>query len=432
MPGAAAGALHLAHSGVVFTPWVAVNLRRLLFEVTELVTHRLVSIAILVVSLAVSSPTWSMSRTTGSVHLSPYAGLAWYMAGFELGPWDQYLVNEITPDLERLSTRELPRISWLHVDESIILPEFAVPLIRADKRAPLKLSFRRISSSLLLSDSLADSTGGSDRFQQSMVVSGITHSVSDNSDVTVSAVLARQRFGTAAMNLSSSSRLAPDARLDGSVRDPGRAEVSSGTGLRFALNSEVASGVRLEAAFQSRINMDEFATVRGVHGATAELDIPPRLQLGLQLHATPHSWLNVGVSQIFYSDIGAFPSRSLPARFTALLGDRNSPNFAWDDLTVYRLGWRWRAASDVELSVDYLTRTQPRPTAPTLAAALQSELASNAVVAGLSKAVGERSRLHLNAAYAPPEYAFGGNVLGVVTDKLDQDLEVQATLSFDF
>lgn len=396
--------------------------------------HRLVSIAVLTVSLAVAAPASSMPRVSGSVHLSPYAGLAWYMAGFELGPWEQYLVNEITPDLERLSAREIPNVSWLQFDESIILPDFALPLIRSGEGVPIKLAFSQARTSLLLGESLARNIRDVERFQQSIVMPGVTHRFTDSSDLTLSAVLASQRFGTAALNLEpASKRLGLDGRAGEVYFDPARTEVSHGTGLRFALSSELATGVRLEAAFQSRINMDEFASMRGVHGASAELDIPPRLQVGLQLHATPRSWFNVGVSQIFYSDIGAFPSRSLPARFTALLGDRNSPSFAWDDLTVYNLGWHWRAPDDdVEFFVDYRTRTQPRPTAPTLAAALESELASNAVVAGLSKGVGKRSRLHLNAAYAPPEYAFGGNLLGVVSNELDQGLEVQAMLSLDF
>lgn len=396
--------------------------------------HRLLSILVLTVALVLASPAWSMSRMSGSMQLSPYAGLAWYVAGFELGPWDQYLVHEITPELERLSARELPHVSWLQIDETIILPEFALPLLQSQGRSPLRLSFRQGRAGLLLSEPLVDSIRGANRFQQSVVMPGVSHRVGANSDLTVSAVLASQQFGTAAMNFqSSNARLGQADPADLLVFDPSRTEVSNGTGLRFALSSQVVTGVRLEAAFQSRINMDEFATVRGVHGASAELDIPPRLQLGLELHTTSRSWFNLGVSQIFYSDVGAFPSRSLPARFTALLGDRNSPSFAWDDLTVYSLGWRWRADDDdVELFVDYRTRTQPRPTAPKLADALQSELASNAVMAGLSKGVGERTRLHLNAAYAPPEYAFGGNFLGVVSDELEQDFEVQAMLSLDF
>ena len=54
------------------------------------------------------------------------------------------------------------------------------------------------------------------------------------------------------------------------------------------------------------------------------------------------------------------------------------------------------------------------------------------MVFGYSRRTGDRSRLNLSAAYAPSEYAFGGSVLGVTTDELDQRFEVEAmwTLSF--
>ncbi|NBB92490.1 MAG: hypothetical protein GVY32_04885 [Gammaproteobacteria bacterium] len=396
---------------------------------TAFVKQRLVTVLVLATCL-MAAPAWSAPRIGGS-YLSSQAALAWYVAGFELGPWEQYLIHELTPDLERLASRELPRISWLEFDDAIILPEFARSLAGEPDRPPVFLTLRQVRASLMLPESLASNFSETRRFEQSLVMPGVTHRVSGNSALTVSAVLASQRFGAAGMNLQPSDVLLdrPDGRY-GYVAQ--RSEVSHGTGIRFAFSGEVARGVRMEAAFQSRIDMDEFASVRGVHGTNAELDIPPRLQLGLEFHTGNSSWLNLGVSQIFYSDVGAFPSRSLPARFTALLGDRNSPQFAWDDLTVYSLGWRWQAREDVEVFVDYRTRTQPSPSAPTLAAALDSELASNALLAGLSKDVGERSRLHFNAAYAPPEFAFGGNVLGVVSDKLDQGLEVQAMFSLAF
>jgi hypothetical protein len=397
------------------------------------VANRVLSTAVLLIALTASSASWAMARVSGTVHMAPYASLGWFMAGFELGAWEDYLVSELTPDLERLSSRELPHVTWLKLDEAVLLPEFARPLLQGHSRVPLRLSFRQTQMGSLLGESLTGGLQELESFRRSIVMSGVTHSVTPTSDLTVSAILASQRFGTANMNLQpATNRGTLPVENDDLLFDPVRSEVSHGTGLRLALSSELTTGVRLEAAFQSRVNMDDFASMRGVHGASAELDIPPRLQVGVELHATPRSWFNFGVSQIFYSDVGAFPSRSLPARFTALLGDRNSPIFAWDDLTVYSLGWRWLAADDVELFVDYQTRTQPSPSAPTLAAALDSELASNAFMAGLSKGVGENSRLHLNAAYAPPEYAFGGNLLGVVSEDLDQGLEVQAMLSFDF
>lgn len=395
------------------------------------VKQRLAIILLLVIGLTATAPAFSMPRYAAPL-FSSQVGLAWYMVAFELGPWEQYLIHELTPDLERLSPRELPHISWLHLDEAMILPEFARSLIGGAERASLAMSMRQFRSSLLVPGLPSGGNPGELRvFEQAMVMPGLTRRLSDRSAMTVSAVLASQRYGAAEMNLQTADRPL-DFMLDYTGYDPYRTEVSHGTGLRFAFNSELTAGVRLEAAFQSRINMDEFASLRGLHGIGAELDIPPRIQLGLELSTGDRSHFNFGVAQIFYSDVSAFPSRALPARFTALLGDRNSPQFNWGDLTVYSLGWHWNIDSDVEVFLDYRTRTQPRPTDPGLAAALNSELASNAFLAGVSKGVGKFSRIHLNAAYAPPEFAFGGHVLGVVSDKFDQGLEVQAMLSMSF
>lgn len=391
---------------------------------------RLIPIVVLTVTLGLAAPAQSAPRAPGGLQLTPYAGVAWYLIGFELGPWEQYLIHELTPDLDRLAPKEAPRISWLQVDERVIVPEFALSLFEKPQTS-IALSLRESRTTLLMENAGGSRLRRGSRFEQSLIMPGLTHKMADGSALSVSAVLARQRFGAPEMNLERS-----DERIDPGgpylpYYDPTYSEVSRGTGLRFALSSEVVSGLTMEAAFQSRIGMDEFASVNGVHGTNAKLDIPPRVQFGMAVHATPRSWLNFGVSQIFYSDVGAFPSRALPARFTALLGDRNSPQFAWEDLVVYNLGWHWRHDSDLEIFVDYRTRSQPRPSAPSLAAALDSELAQNMFMVGFSKGVGS-SRFELNAAYAPPEYAFGGNVLGVVTDKLDQGVELQALLKYEF
>ena len=358
-----------------------------------------------------------------------YSNLAWFLVAFELGPWEEYLIHELTPDLDRLTVDGSPRITWLTLDEGVLLPDFAVSLMQPRHAMPtLSIAVRSLVASS--HNGAAPKLNDAQRLHRSMLMPGVTTRVSDRSALTVSAVLATQRFVAAGMNLSEQDQLFTES-------SPGRGyygpeDVSHGAGIRFAMSGELMQRLTVEAAFQSRIAMNEFASVRGVHGSRAELDIPSRIQLGLQLQTTPRASINLGVSQIFYSEVGAFPSRALPARFNALLGDSTSPQFDWDDLMVYSVGWSWQHESALELFVDYLTRSQPRPSAPSLASALAPELAQNALLIGLNKGLGERSRIQFSAAYAPPEYAFGGNVLGVLSDRLDQSLEVQAMWRHDF
>lgn len=356
------------------------------------------------------------------------SNLAWFLVAFELGPWEEYLIHELTPDLERLTGDVSPRVTWLSLEEGLLLPDFAVGLMRPRNVLPaLSFGIQNVAATL---DRSAPNGSDGHRLERSLLMPGVTTQVSERSVVTVSAVLASQRFVAAGMNLSeqedSPVNVAPMRGYFGPE------EVSHGAGVRFALSGELMQRLTVEAAFQSRIAMNDFASVRGVHGSSAELDIPSRIQVGLQLQTSPRTSINFGVSQIFYSEVGAFPSRALPARFNALLGDSTSPQFDWDDLVVYSLGWTWRHESATELFVDYRTRSQPRPTAPSLSAALAPELAQNALLVGLNKGVGARSSVQLSAAYAPPEYAFGGNVLGVVSDRLDQSFEVQAMWRHEF
>jgi hypothetical protein len=385
----------------------------------------------MVLALLLASQAQALPRGFSGLHATPYVNMSWFLVAFELGPWDEYLLNELTPDLERLTYKDMPRVSWLQVDDQLIIPDFAVSLLSGDARSALVFSLFQRHSALGYQDHANGSFSNSMGFEQSLVMPGITHRVTDRSALTVSAVLASQRYGASGMNLRETDSLVEADR--GTRFHPyGQSELAQGAGVRLALSSDLLSNLTLEAAFQSRIEMAEFASLRGVHGSRAELDIPSRIQLGLQLHATQRSSISIGVAQIFYSEVGAFPSRSLPARFTALLGDSTSPQFDWDDLLVYNIGWQWQQGDDLAFFLDYRTRSQPKPTAPALASALGPELAQNAFMAGVSKGLGDRTSFRLNAAYAPPEFAFGGNVLGIVTDKLDQSVEVQATLSFSF
>ncbi len=387
---------------------------------------RRVHLLILVFVTAVLLTGTPSATRAAPVSVAPsYHNLAWFLIAFELGPWEEYLIQELTPELERLSDRSLPTISRFGLDETLILPDFAAELMGHEQRLP-SLRLVRQHMAVDLAGSARVDLG---RLERSLLLPGISAPVTNRGAVTVSAVLATQQFVAAGMNLDETSEQHAWAQRSGGWNQPERLR---GAGLRFALTSELLDGLNVEAAFQSRIEMGEFASLIGVHGSRAELDIPSRIQLAMQWQTGARSGLSVGLEQIFYSEVGAFPSRALPARFNALLGDSTSPQFGWDDLLVYNIGWSWQPLNDLQFNVDYLTRSQPRPSSPLLASALNPEMSREALLVGVQKSMSPRSRLLLDAAYAPSEFAFGGNVLGVVSDRLDRSLEVQATWSFQF
>ena len=264
-------------------------------------------------------------------------------------------------------------------------------------------------------------------FQRSTLLSGVSGQVNSRSRFSVSAVLAAQQFSHSMLDLS---------EFNGEFRPvdfhAGNRDLSTGAGLHLGFASELAPRLLLDASFQSRVNMDELASIRGVHGYAADLDIPSRMRLALGMQAGSQTLFTVAVSQVFYSGVGAFPSRSLPARFNALLGDSSSPDFQWKDLTVYSIGMRWQHESELEFSLDFHSRSQPTPSAASLSAALSDELGQHSLLMGIGKRIGDRARFDVSASYAPPEFAFGGNVLGVVSDRFDQAVEVAARFNLRF
>lgn len=364
--------------------------------------------------------------STGGTGLTSF-----YVLGFELGPWQDYLARELTPEFFIDANIEPMHISWLDYDAVIILPVFAEQLMGRPARTSLKLDLdwslsSEFGSSLLQHEPLFPGMA----FERQLLAPGIMHELSDSQVLGVSAVFAYQSYGVANLGLRSIEEPMPNF-----MQTPTYApyeESGYGTGVRLALRSEVAPGMAIDAGFQSRIDMEEFANYRGVYSQPADLDIPARASLGLAFQASNHSWLNLSVERVMYSDVNAFPSRLLPDRFLSLLGDSTSPRFSWDDLTVYSVGWSWSNGQDTQWRLDFSSRSQPSPSSRTLSQALDQELADNAMILGFSRRLTDSSHFNFNAAYAPAEYAFGGNVLGITALDLDQNFEVEAFWTWDF
>ncbi len=359
------------------------------------------------------------------------AGLtSFYVIGFELGPWQEYLAHELTPSYLLPNDAGPIRISWLRNSEVLIMPDFASDMEQTPD-SWMNLNFEwQSSGDYLLPGFESDAIYQGSSFERQYFSPGFEHQFADNGILGVSAVIAYQRYSAANLGLYAAST--PDSALWSAPRYSPYQENSYGTGVRLAVRQEIINGIALDAGFQSSIDMDEFAAYRGVYSQTADLDIPARARVGLAFKASERSWLNVAVERVMYSGINAFPSRFLPNRFLSLLGDSTSPSFDWQDLTVYSVGYTWSDGADNQWHIDLSTRTQPSPSSQILKNAIQGDLASSALVVGYSRSTGERSRLNFNAAYAPSEYAFGGSVLGVTTEDLNQRFELEALWTMSF
>ena len=393
--------------------------------------YRFLTALLLVAGLV---PTLSAARVSGLPMTGFSAGgtglTPFYILGFELGPWQDYLARELTPNYLLDPAAEPLHISWLGEQSVVILPFFARQLL-GEPETFIKLEVNwQYSDELAMNSFDPFMSSGTLGLERRLVSPGLLHRLNDKQLVGVSAVFVTQSYGVSRLGMQSYNETLPTG-LRSTAYDPYH-ETGYGAGVNLALRSEITNGVTLDAGYQSRINMNEFANYRGVYSQPADLDIPARARLGLAFQASDHSSLNVSVERVLYSEVGAFASQNLPGRFLSLLGDSTSPSFSWDDLTVYSVGWTWADNKGTSWHVDFSSRSQPSPSSRILSQAIDADLAQNAMTIGYSRRMSMTSRFNVNAAYAPAEYAFGGNVLGVTTDQLSQDFELEAFWIWDF
>ena len=363
--------------------------------------------------------------STGGTGLTPL-----YVMGFELGPWQDYLARELTPDYLIEPELPVPYVSWLDPDTVEILPAFARKLVRQPRtwtRFDVEFHYLDASAGPASGGSLGAPGAG---FERRLLAPGIFHTLDGGSVLGVEAIMAYQSFGTASLGFRSFG--GADLNQPGVALYQPYQETSYGTGVRLNVSQPLAERVTVGAGFQSRIDMEAFANYRGVYANPADFDIPARASLAVAFHASEQSSVDVSVERVMYSEVNAFQSRNLPDRLLSMLGDTTSPRYGLDDLTVFRLGYTWNNGKDTQWRAEVSSRATPTPNVRSLEQALADELADHAMLVGFSRRTGAFSRFNLNAAYASSDFLFGGNALGVASQDLGQDLELEAVWTLDF
>lgn len=350
------------------------------------------------------------------------------LAAMLQGPWREYARDQLVPDMDvRVDLESLPDMG-VESRRDAFLPEFARGWMmeNPEHRFEFGVERSRVRESPLLPNSLNEyrlERGGLG-LEQTLFSPTYSFQINDRSEVGVSAVVAYQQFSTFGFGHMSTDD------LDYMVR--GR-ESSVGTGVRLGMSGELAPGLSVGAAYQSRIAMDPFRRHRSVFTEPGEFDIPASANLGLALDATGQTTLRFDVRHIGYSDIKPFTSRVLPNRFLALLGDGTSPDFAWNDLTVYQVGWTWQNEDeDLAWNLKWSTRRQPAPTSEVLASALREQFSDEHWQVGMTRRTSDESRVSLSASYTPSDYFLALDGRGFeANDTLDR-VEVEARWSMDF
>ena len=210
------------------------------------------------------------------------------------------------------------------------------------------------------------------------------------------------------------------------------AEQSSGSALSLGWLSRANGPLRAFARLQSQVRMDEYRTYRGIFADPGRFDLPARAQLGLRLSpSNTHQW-GVSVERVGYANIRPFASQALPDRFQSLLGDSASPEFVWQDLTVYHVNYTYRPSDTEAWAFGWASRQQPEPTSRRLANALASEFTDTNLSLSYVRSVTDSARWRFGASYAPKSYFLGPSLLSYENSREGAQFEAEALFEVSF
>ncbi len=350
-----------------------------------------------------------------------------------LGPWQNYALQSLTP----FFARDIPELngyypatipgtlpsSTLLADLDLIMPlestlESKAVFTLQDRRASILAASTESTSTLQMTQ---PSGWALDRH---VLTSGIRHLVGDSGWLQVSAVLASQRFRFYE-NGNQYSNLEYDRQALRSLDTP-----TYGAGLRVGLESRILPKFSVGLNYQTRIDMDALAAYRGLFNKPADFDIPAHASVLLKAHASRTQTLTLEAQRIQYSQIDPFNSYLLPDRFTSLLGDGGSPEFSWNDLTVYNVQWNWQPNELWQVEATWGTGNQPSPSSSLLYQALVPDYARQNMNLAITHNHEHWGTLTLAMRYAQPEPLYENLLLN--KNRLRDRLAVEMNWSVSF
>jgi long-chain fatty acid transport protein len=144
---------------------------------------------------------------------------------------------------------------------------------------------------------------------------------------------------------------------------------SWGYGLKLGMHIPFNEKVALGVMYQTKIKMDEFSDYSDLFADNGGFDIPANFKIGLTVHANDNVALNFDIEHTWFSDVGAVgnpiqnlfscPTLNPQGNVENCLGGSNGGGFGWDDMTIYKLGLRWKAGEDWTWRFGYSYGEQP-------------------------------------------------------------------------
>lgn len=137
------------------------------------------------------------------------------------------------------------------------------------------------------------------------------------------------------------------------------ADSSTGIGFKLGLQQDLTPQTRLGLVYQPKMKMSRFKKYSGLFAGGGNFDIPENYGIGVSHKINEKSTVALEMKTIKY---GSVPSIANPmSNIVNGLGSANGPGFGWRDMTIYKLGYEWEAATDLYGRVGISYGRQPIP-----------------------------------------------------------------------
>ncbi|MEZ5910688.1 MAG: outer membrane protein transport protein [Hyphomicrobiaceae bacterium] len=239
--------------------------------------------------------------------------------------------------------------------------------------------------------------------------------------VGVAPIVARQQFEAEGLGLFG---------VSGSVTD-----VSWGYGARAGIEWQIAPGLRLGVAGNTRVYMEKFDKYARLFAGQGDFDIPASLQAGIAFDVNPHLTLMADYKRIWYGSVASIANPSANA-FIAPFGAGNGPGFGWRDIDIFKVGLEWRASRKLTLRAGYAYNTSPIRSADVMLNILAPGVVQHHITGGFEYKLNRKLSLEAAVFYAPEATVSGvelpppfGNPAHRVQIAMDQ-LEVTVGIKY--
>ena len=241
---------------------------------------------------------------------------------------------------------------------------------------------------------------------QAFIVPSYAHSFAKGRySLGISPIFAAQTFK--ANGLTSFGAFSSDPQhLSNTGRD-----YSFGVGFRVGGQAELLPGLRLGAAYKSRIYMTEFDHYAGLFAEHGGFDIPDSFNIGLSWAINNAVTTAFDVEHIRYSQIQSVGNPLQPLLQGIPLGSDNGPGFGWNDMTIYKLGAQWQQSDKLILRGGVSYGQQPIDSSQVLFNILAPGVQEWHLTTGFSYAFTGQDDLSFAFMYSPPKTVTGQNPL---------------------